>query len=415
MTRIVLATWGSLGDLLPYIELARCLRERGHRPVVVARLHQKEIVERAGVSFASIRPNVRLAAIEQRPRLTRLRGAGRQVLKTRVLTSFRESYHDLEAAACGAALLVSHPAVFAAPLVAARLGLPWASTVLTPGAFASAYDPPVFAQMPWVTSILRQSPQLARMFLSLVKGTSRQDFAPVDSLRVELGLEDLGHPRFEGQFSRQLTLGLFSAVLGERQSDWPPRTRVTGFMFAALPGAPSQELARFLGAGDRPIVFVRSGSSASPGGVFFRESIMAANILGRRAVLVTGPRSAVQLPPSLPPSVLAVESAPYETLFPGASLIAHHGGIGTTALAMKTGVPALVVPSAFDQFDNAARVVRIGAGRMIPSGRYTARRAAAALAALTTQGYRDRLHEIAGIVASERGVQVACDAIEAIL
>jgi UDP:flavonoid glycosyltransferase YjiC (YdhE family) len=61
-------------------------------------------------------------------------------------------------------------------------------------------------------------------------------------------------------------------------------------------------------------------------------------------------------------------------------LLAHHGGIGTTAEALRAGTPQLIVPLAHDQFDNAARVTALGAGASLPASRLDAGRLERALA-----------------------------------
>ena len=109
--------------------------------------------------------------------------------------------------------------------------------------------------------------------------------------------------------------------------------------------------------------------------------------LGCRAVLVLkDPRNR---PPSLPEGVTTVEYAPFSGLFPGSALIVHHGGVGTTGLAMRSGRPMLVVPFAHDQPDNAARLVRLGVARTVSPHRYNADRAAHELTpCLTTPATR---------------------------
>jgi len=61
-------------------------------------------------------------------------------------------------------------------------------------------------------------------------------------------------------------------------------------------------------------------------------------------------------------------------LLPHVAALVHHGGIGTTAEALRAGTPQLVVPLAHDQFDNAARVRALGVGASLNAARLTARR-----------------------------------------
>jgi rhamnosyltransferase subunit B len=93
--------------------------------------------------------------------------------------------------------------------------------------------------------------------------------------------------------------------------------------------------------------------------------------LERRAIFLTPNRA--QVPAALPPSVLWQQYLPLKKLLPHAAALIHHGGIGTTAEALRAGVPQLVVPLAFDQFDNGARVAAFGVGLTLPHARLSTR------------------------------------------
>ncbi len=112
----------------------------------------------------------------------------------------------------------------------------------------------------------------------------------------------------------------------------------------------------------------------------------------------------------------AFDYAPFSELFPRAAAIVHHGGIGTTGLAMRSGRPMLVMPCAWDQPDNAERAARLGVARTIPRRRYTAARAAAELRRLLDDpAYARRASEVGEQVRQEDGVRVACDALSEVL
>jgi UDP:flavonoid glycosyltransferase YjiC (YdhE family) len=112
--------------------------------------------------------------------------------------------------------------------------------------------------------------------------------------------------------------------------------------------------------------------------------------------------------------VVTSDYAPFSELLPRAAAIVHHGGIGTTGLAMRSGRPMLVMPCAWDQPDNAERAVRLGVARTIPRRRYTAARVAAELGHLLDDpAYTRRAHEVGEQVRQEDGVRVACDALMA--
>jgi UDP:flavonoid glycosyltransferase YjiC (YdhE family) len=132
---------------------------------------------------------------------------------------------------------------------------------------------------------------------------------------------------------------------------------------------------------------------------------------GLRVVLVTGDDDYV--PANLPPSMLATSQAPFGRLFARASLVVHHGGIGTCAEAMVAGTPALVLPAAHDQFDNAARCVRLGVAKVLPLARVSGRRLRKAiLEAAGDAAMRTRAGEVSRGLRGESGAAAAVDAIE---
>jgi UDP:flavonoid glycosyltransferase YjiC (YdhE family) len=146
---------------------------------------------------------------------------------------------------------------------------------------------------------------------------------------------------------------------------------------------------------------------------YFTESIAAVHGLGLRAMLITN--FPAQLPRALPPGIESFGYLPFGEVLPRAALIVYHGGIGTLAQAVKSGIPHLVVPSAHDQFDNGWRIAKLGLGRSLPRSRYRAVRAAADIRALLgdrlmavrTREFSARLDPIAALGR-------ACDLIESL-
>jgi rhamnosyltransferase subunit B len=139
------------------------------------------------------------------------------------------------------------------------------------------------------------------------------------------------------------------------------------------------ELERFLGLGGeaaRPVVFT-PGSGNVQAARYFERALAATRRLGRRAIFLTPHRA--QVPARLPAEVLWHPYVPLRRLLPRVAALVHHGGIGTTAEALRAGTPQLVVPLAFDQFDNGARVEALGAGRMLTGWRTRTRPLARAL------------------------------------
>ena len=121
-------------------------------------------------------------------------------------------------------------------------------------------------------------------------------------------------------------------------------------------------------------------------------------------------------PRHLPPTMLAVDRAPHQLLFPRASVVVHQCGAGTTAQALRAGRPTLLVPHGHDQFDNARRVRQLGVARTVFPKAYRAERVARELHALVSEPrYVERAAAVAVIVREERGAEAAVAVIERLL
>jgi len=368
--RIVLATFGSLGDLHPYLGLALALKRAGHAPLIVSADVHRQAVEIEGIEFAPMRPGVaQLGDIGQivRRLLHPVTGP-RYLIRDMLMPYLRESYADLDRACTGADLLLTHPLAFAGPLIAEKRRLRWASSVLAPLSLMSAIDPPQFPSAPWLGWARGLGIGPYRALFGAIKRIAGGWEKPLAGLRAELGLPaPRGFAQFEGQYSPALNLALFSRVLAEPQADWPQNTVLCGF--ARYDGAPLAASIRagldaFLAAGTAPIVFTLGSSVALHASDFFVVAADAAQRLGRRAILITGQDPAAF--PGLPATIRAFRYLPYSVAFPHAAVTVHQGGIGTLAQALAAGRPQLIAPAAFDQPDNARRAARAGVARVLP-------------------------------------------------
>jgi rhamnosyltransferase subunit B len=290
--RILLAVFGSLGDLNPFLAIARELRARRHNVVIATLEEHRASVEAAGFRLRPVRPSwypMHFATLGPVPRL-------------------RASFIDLMNAARGADLIITHWIVYAGPLVAALTQTPWISVVLQPYAFFSAYELPLLR---WPASGMprRRSVPENWALIRFWKRKSRSLGQPVQQFRRELGLPPSSNPLFD--LSPELVLALFSPLLGKPQPDWPPQTRVVGFAWydGERSGLPPR-LAKFLAEGALPIVFTMGSHSAWEESRFYAKSAKAARLLGRRAVLL-GLRFGERLHFADQKDVMALDFAPY--------------------------------------------------------------------------------------------------------
>jgi UDP:flavonoid glycosyltransferase YjiC (YdhE family) len=323
------------------------------------------------------------------------------------------------AAGGGADLLVAGELAYTAPMVAEKTGIPWASYVLAPFSFFSAYDPPVLPPYPTLAKLQTAFPPLGHVVTRFARLVTRQWPEPVYALRQELGLARGKEPIFDAKHSERLALALFSRVMGAPQPDWPRSVRITGFPFydgTGSEGVLPPELAAFLDAGPPPLVFTLGSAAVMNAGDFYEQSAEAAEMLGQRAVLLIGADDRNLPRRKLPDTICVARYAPYSQIFPRASVIIHQGGIGTTAQALRAGRPMLIMPYSHDQPDNAQRLRKLGVAEVLGRKRYHAKAAARLIWQLLSDGaYQSRATDVAATVAAEDGAVNACDALESIL
>ncbi len=418
--RIVFSTYGTFGDVNPLVSLSLELKRRGHHPVLAVPEMFRPKVEPLGIGFAPVRP-------EQDPNDTRLiamiydiKHGTETGLRQFLFPSLRDSYSDLLAAVQadgGADLLVTGELAYAAPLVAEKTGIPWASYVLAPFSFFSAYDPPVLPPYPTLARVQEKVPALGHVVARFARFVTRQWPEPVYALRRELGLPRGKDPIFDAKHSDRLALALFSSVFGSPQPDWPSSVKITGFAFydgSGDEGRLEPALAAFLDSGPPPLVFTLGSAAVMHAGDFYEQSAAAAERLGQRAVLLVGADDRNLPKRKLPDTICVARYAPYSKIFPRASVLIHQGGIGTTAQALRAGRPMLVMPYSHDQPDNARRVRRLGLAEVLSRKAYKAQPAAELISRLLSDPtYQRRATAVAAQVQAENGTAAACDALEA--
>jgi rhamnosyltransferase subunit B len=421
--RLVISTFGSFGDIHPYVAIALELKARGHTPVIATSEIYREKMDAIGIEFQPVRPD--MPSYDEPDKVAELiegamdpRVGGERVLDM-ILPHLRDAYEDLDVAVEDADLLLTHPLPFVGPMVAQLGKIPWVSSVLAPASFLSVYDPIVPPQWPRLYYLMRLSPWVGRGVMALATKKLDKLMQPVFALRAELGLPRGEQPVFGGQHSPTKVLALFSKLMAKPQPDWPRNTVVTGFPFYDRRDyfgetEASPDLLKFLDDGPPPIVFTLGSSAVWVARDFYRDSIAAAQALGRRALLLVGPPR--NMPATLRDGIAAFEYAPYSEVLPRACAIVHQGGVGTTGQGMRSGKPVLILPHAHDQFDNAARVVRLGCGRFLPRPRYNAESAIRELRALLDNPtYAESAAKVGETVRAEQGARVAADEIEEVL
>jgi UDP:flavonoid glycosyltransferase YjiC (YdhE family) len=417
--RIVLSNIGTFGDINPLIALALELKCRGHVPVMALPAIYENKILPLGLEFHAVRPDIDPSNSLLVEMVYDVKHGTETGLREFLFPALRQTYDDLLDAATQpvrADLLLLGELNYAGPIVAEVTGIPWASYVLAPLSFFSAFDPPVLPMYPRLARADKAVPGLGRAIKRLARFVSRKWPQPIYDLRAELGLPRGTNPLFNAKHSPYLVLAMFSKVLGVEQKDWPENTLITGFCFydsdagnAALPA----NLEKFMAEGAAPVVFTLGSAAVLAAGRFYEFSAKAAIRLGVRAVLLIGSDQRNRPAQKLPDSICVAEYAPYSALFSRAALVVHQGGVGTTAQCLRAGKPMLIMPYSHDQPDNARRMRRLKVGRTIQRSNYTPLRVAKRLKSMLSDPIlAKRASSVAAQLRHEDGVGTACDALE---
>lgn len=379
---IIIATSGTSGDMLPFLTMGQGLARRGHRVMMVVPRFHETMFRGCGLPCHYLGTREEFQAALDNPDLWDERRGWKVVCKSAVphLDSLRQLIVQLPGnQAC---TVLSHPLLLPAAALAraARPDLRIVAAYLAPSNLCSSHDMLAAGslRLPARTSLAwrRTLWQLVHRFV-----VDPVILPELNVLRARHGLPLITH-FFEHLLKvPDASLGLFPPWFGAVQPDWPQPWLTGQFPQADVSGAPSlsPELVRFLEAGSAPIVFT-PGSGHRHAERFFSTALATLGRLGRRGLFVTPHRQ--QLPQTLPANVLWQAHTPFEQLLPCAAAVVHHGGIGTTAAAMHAGLPQLVVPFAFDQFDNGYRAQRLGLADVLLARKLSVRRMQRKLSAL---------------------------------
>ena len=417
--RIVLSNIGTYGDINPLIALALELKRRGHTPIMALPGVYQSRIAPIGLEFHAIRPDIDPTNNVLVEMVYDIKHGTEHGLRDFLFPSLRQTYDDLLDAATNPAradLLLLGELNYAGPIVAEITGIPWASYVLAPLSFFSAFDPPVLPPYPKLAKADKRVPGFGRVIKRVARFVSRKWPEPIYELRKELGLPRGENPLFDAKHSPYLVLALFSRVLGTKQKDWPPNTVITGFAFydadagnAKLPA----NLEQFVANGEPPVVFTLGSAAVLAAGDFYEVSAKAAMELGKRAVLLIGTDPRNRPREKMPESICIAEYAPYSKLFSSASVVVHQGGVGTTAQCMNAGRPMLIMPYSHDQPDNARRMKRLGVAKVIQKSDYTPRSVTRKVRAiLDDPELAQKATAVAEELHTEDGVKTACNALE---
>jgi len=424
MARILITCFGSLGDLYPYVALARILQSRGHDVAVGSTSIFQSQIEAEDIPFIHLRSSLDQYTTPMKVREFLQRTfdpiKGGEIVTRELMKGIEATYSDtLKAVKC-VDLVISNPMAYCTPVICREKNIPWLSTALAPMFFLSVCEPPILSPAPWLRKVHSFSPALYRGLFKLIKSASKSWAKPLYKLCKDHQLPPpSGHPIFEGQYSPYGTLAMFPNSFANAQDDWPVNTTMTGFPLLSTEMAEREELEKlqaFIDAGDTPIVFALGSSAVSIAGDFYEVSAAVTRRLKQRAVLVYGQLDDHVKDIEPGNDLFIINYVAYDKLFPQARLIVHQGGIGTLAQSMAALSPLLIVPFGFDQFDNGERVEKLGIGKSLPRKDYNIENVTPMISELLSQPhYRECAEAIGKKVQADDGAANASDIIEQVL
>lgn len=406
---------GSRGDVQPYIAIGQALQKLGHHATIVTTVDHETLVRGYGLDVATIPVNV--AAELQRVETNRsVEGGG-------VIASFRQfaaiakraavstAEVGLEASRSADVVVTNFGTTMVASGISNAVGIPVVQAFNVPITPTSAFPGALFPGLNWGSFSRRLSHRLSRAALWFTARTSANEACTkvFGSSRAPL------FPGSDaGLLPGQVLYGFSEAFL-PRPADWPSHVQVTGFWFVeeSESFAPPDDLQRFLNAGDPPVCVGFGSMKTEKPEELSAMVLEAAKLAEVRLVLLSG--WAGLKPELLSTNVIASPGLPHSWLYPKCRVVVHHGGAGTTAAAVRAGVPAVVVPFHGDQPFWAQRVWKMGVGpQPIPRKKLTVKRLADAL---RTVVQNESLHERAAAmgrrVRADQGAMVAAKAIVA--
>lgn len=380
----LVVTVGTSGDVHPFMRIASALQSLGRKVTLITHSYYENAVRDAGLPFIGIGTDEEFLRVLRNPDIWDPK-KGFSARLADYSTEIKQVLEAIRSASVQAPqIVIAHPFAVPGAAIARERGFVKSvvAAYLAPSNLRTCHDPlnigatsvPLWVPMSWRRALWRF---VENGWIDPVALTQ------LNAVRTPLGLPKVNSFLTHISEAPDLSVTLFPSWFAPIVPDWP-RPLIEGdfqFFAAAAQGGFSEELSAFIAAGEKPLVFT-AGTGNLHAADFFACALSAVNQLGRRAIFLSRERS--QIPARLPESILWQPYVPLSVLLPHAAALVHHGGIGTTAEALRSGTPQLIAPFAWDQFDNGARIASLGIGMVIPVKRLRPRKLARSLQNLYT-------------------------------
>jgi UDP:flavonoid glycosyltransferase YjiC (YdhE family) len=388
--RAVLTNLGSSGDIQPLLALAVELRRHNHRPVLALAPYFARYVEKLGLEFIPVGPDLNYPELQRRETTAVMRGVNHLEMMPGSLdildSMLPQLFSDLSDACRDADVLISGQLQMASRMIHELTDIPFVS--IHTNHFGG-----------------KQPPNVSEAVASII-----------NPFRTQFGLGPVCDPVHTDANSPQLALYAMSRYFRPPAPDWPDHYHVTGFFFMGeQTWEADASLVRFLNQGPPPVIITFSSVAHDDPHQLTKLLLKAIQIAGCRAIIQRGWSGLGE--GSMPPHVQVVDFVQHTWLFTRARCVVHHGGPGTGAAAILAGVPSVIIPHVGDQPLWAELTRDLGcAGFVIPYKQLTAERLGAAIATtLATDLYYRNTAAMGEKIRAEQGVKRARYLIEQLL
>ncbi|QDT09049.1 MurG-like transferase [Planctomycetes bacterium K23_9] len=386
------------------IAIGEELRQRGFDVVISISQPYASIAERSGLQTEVIISEAQFHEMVGDPAVWKTVRGVRRVLRA-MADHFVVPHHDVirKHYRAGETVLVSHPLDFASRVVReADENAKLAAVHLQPVLLRTPDDPPRLT--PWPIEPTGP-PWLIRAgyYLADHLGLDPVIRPPVNRLRAQYDLPPIRRVLDQWWLSPDRVIGMYPQWFAPATDLFQPRLVHAGFPLADHDDAP------FDPPKDRPIVFTM-GTAHYHSRQFFQRAAKACQSLDHPGILLSS--HSENFPAQLPAQVRTCPYVSLQKLLPHCAAIVHHGGIGTTSQALAAGVPQIIRPMAFDQFDNARRVENLRCGHWLRRDAKLGNMLSHVLANATMT---DTCSLIASKLKEPAGAKIAADQIVALL
>lgn len=407
---ITILALGSSGDVLPFTTLGRGLVKAGHEVRMATMSNFEQAVRNAGIDFHTVRGDA-AALLSSGPGLA-LGESGRNIFKMwsgamrsfgALAKTYAEDFGQLLDLSPTDVIVNQLPGGLYGLDLAEKLQIPMVSAGVIPLTRTNRF--PMVAFPPLPVPIPGYNAMTYRIAEQLVWQVYRPTINRWRTQKLGLDPQSFAGPFNEMLQNQQHVIYGFSQHVVPPPHNWGPNVHLTGYWYEqSSEWSPPESLTKFINAGEAPI-FVGFGSMPIRNPTVTLDIILqAARSSSTRLVLQRGWGGLEAA--SLPDTVYPIGFCDYNWLFPRMAAVVHHGGAGTTAYAMRAGVPSLIIPFLFDQFLWGRRVFELGIGpRPISFKKLEARRLAEAFSKLRSQPeFKPAAAKLGLRLATENGV-----------